>query len=211
VGNILVICDDPWHPARTPRAGLAPLAGHGVSFDWIEYAGEWSAERMAAYPLTILTKSNHTSADDRAPWMTPEVEAAFRAYVGGGGGLLAIHSGTAGYLECPTLRGLLGGVFARHPAQCPVTVEPRVGHPLCSASAPFTLVDEHYMIELDDPQADVFLTTRSEHGAQPAGWTRREGTGRVCVLTPGHNLEIWLRPEYQALIANAIGWCQPGA
>ncbi len=204
----LVLCDDRWHPARTPRAGLAPLGGSDFAFDWIEHAGDWSAERMAAYQLVVLTKSNNISATEHDPWVTAEVEAAFLDYVRRGNGLLAIHSGTAGYKETPVLRALLGGVFAHHPAQCPVTVEPLQGHPLAAGAAPFTLVDEHYMMELDDSQADVFLTARSEHGAQPAGWTRAEGAGRVAVLTPGHNLEVWLEPSYQTLIHNCLSWCE---
>ena len=66
---------------------------------------------------------------------------------------------------------------------------------------------ETLLREFDDPEADLFLTTRSEHGAQPGGWTRLEGDGRVCVLTPGHNVEVWLEPNYQVLIANALRWC----
>ena len=203
----LVICDDYWHPARTARAGLAALEGHGFEFDWIEHAAEWSAERMADYSLTILTKSNNVSATDRSPWVTDAVEHAFRDYVRQGNGLLAIHSGTADYVQKPVLRALLGGVFISHPPQCMVTVEPRAPHPLTAGSAAFTLKDEHYFMEQDDAQADVFLTSRSEHGDQPAGWTRPEGGGRVCVLTPGHNLEVWQHPAYQALIGNGLAWC----
>jgi uncharacterized protein len=168
----LVICDDYWHPARTPRAGLAPLEGQGFEFDWIEHAGEWSAERMADYQLVVLTKANNISAADQSPWVTDQVEHAFRDYIRQGNGLLAIHSGTAGYTQKPVLRAVLGGVFISHPPQCMVTVEPRAPHPLTAGSAAFTLKDEHYFMELDDAQADVFLTSGSEHGAQPAGWTR---------------------------------------
>ena len=203
----LVLCDDYWHPARTARAGLGPLSDRGFEFDWIEHAGEWSAERMAEYPVALLTKANNISSADQRPWVSPEVEESLRDYVAKGNGLLAIHSGTAGYTETPVLRGLLGGVFVSHPPQCLVTIVPHAGHPLAGGSATFTLRDEHYVMALDDAQADLFLTTRSEHGAQPAGWTRREGAGRVCVLTPGHNLEIWLHAAYQALIRNALMWC----
>ena len=80
-------------------------------FDWIENAGEWSAERMAAYPLVILTKANHTSSTDQTAWMTETVQAAFAAYVQQGHGLLAIHSGAVGYAQWPGLRRLLGGPF----------------------------------------------------------------------------------------------------
>jgi type 1 glutamine amidotransferase len=88
-----------------------------------------------------------------------------------------------------------------------VTVEPQAGHLLTAGSTPFAAVDEHYQMALDDDQADVFLTTISEHATQPGGWTRTEGQGRVCVLTPGHNLEVWVQPSYQTLLLNALRWC----
>lgn len=205
--NVLVLCDDYWHPARTPKAGLAPLAGSGFKFDFIDNAGDWSAAQMAAYPVVLFTKSNNVSASDKTEWMTDDVQQAFVDYVCNGGGLLVVHSGTAGYRETPVLRRLMGGIFIHHPEQCPVTVEPVQGHPLTEGSEPFTLKDEHYHMEFDAPDADLFLTTVSEHGTQPAGWTRTEGQGRICVLTPGHNVEVWLHPSYQVLLKNSLQWC----
>jgi type 1 glutamine amidotransferase len=107
----------------------------------------------------------------------------------------------------PVLRNVLGGVFTHHPEQCPVTMEPKTGHLLSEATPSFTVTDEHYHMALDDPRADVFLITRSEHGEQPGGWRRNEGTGRVAVLTPGHNLEVWLQPAYQSLLLHSLRWC----
>jgi len=203
----LVLCDDYWHPARVPRAGLSGLIAQGFDFDWIEDAREWSRERMAAYPLVILTKSNHVSSADQSGWMTEEVQSAFAEYVRKGHGLLAIHSGTAGYQEMPVLRSLLGGVFTHHPEQCMVSMELQTNHPLITGIPPFTVKDEHYFMSMYDSQANVFMTSHSEHGEQPAGWRRTEGNGRVAVLTPGHNLEVWLHPSYQALLLNALRWC----
>ncbi|HHX43633.1 MAG TPA: ThuA domain-containing protein [Chloroflexi bacterium] len=203
----LVICDDYWHHADVPRAGLGALGDGAFAFDWIEDAKEWSAERMAPYPLVVLVKSNNVSSTDREPWVDDAVEQAFLEYVRSGKGLLAIHSGTASYQDRPVLRGLLGGVFLRHPPQCDVTVTPKEGHPLVAGATAFTVKDEHYLMALDDETADVFLTTASEHGTEPGGWTRTEGEGRVCVLTPGHNVEVWLHPSFQALLRNALRWC----
>jgi type 1 glutamine amidotransferase len=203
----LVLCDDYWHPARVPREGLSGFNNKEFAFDWIEDAREWSADRMTAYPLVILTKSNHISSSDQSGWMTEKVQSAFADYVHSGNGLLAIHSGTAGYQEMPVLRSLLGGVFTHHPEQCAVTVEPRTGHPLAMDIPSFTLKDEHYFMAMYDPQVDVFMTSHSEHGEQPAGWRRTEGAGRVAVLTPGHNVEVWLHPSYQTLLLNALRWC----
>jgi type 1 glutamine amidotransferase len=205
--HVLGLCDDYWHPARVVRAGLELLQKEGFVFDWIENAADWSPLRMSDYPLVVLAKSNNISSTDQAPWMAEPVQQAFREYVRSGRGLLGLHSGTAGYTETPVLRALLGGVFAHHPPQCPVTVVPQEGHSLTAGSAPFTLQDEHYFMELDDIQAEVFLTSTSEHGSQPAGWVRTEGTGRVGVLTPGHTVEVFLHPSYQALIRNVLTWC----
>jgi uncharacterized protein len=205
--HILVLSDDYWHPARVPRSGLGALKDSSFSFDWIENAAEWSAEQMAKYPLTILTKSNNVSAADQSGWMTDSIQAAFVDYVQRGNGLLAIHSGLAGWAEMPALRGLLGGVFTHHPEQCLVTVEPQAGHALTAGCQPFTLKDEHYFMALDDARAEVFLTTRSDHGTQPGGWRRTQGKGRVGVLTPGHNVEVWLNPSFQALLVNSLKWC----
>jgi type 1 glutamine amidotransferase len=204
--HVLVLCDDRWHPASTVRTGLGGLGDGEFEFDWIENAAEWTAERMAEYPVVLFSKSDNVSASDQTSWVSEEAQEAFVEYVRRGNGLLAVHSGTV-YARMPVMRGLLGGAFIRHPKQCPVAVEPKEGHLLTAGSASFTEMDEHYMMELDDAGADLFLTTSSEHGTQPAGWTRTEGEGRVCVLSPGHNAEVWLHPSFQALLRNALCWC----
>jgi len=205
--KVLVLCDDYWHPGRIPREGLRALHANEFAFEWIEDARDLSPDTMMAYPLVILTKSNKVSSNDQAGWMTEEMQAAFSEYVRKGNGLLAIHSGTAEYEHKPVLRSLLGGIFHHHPEQCPVTVTPHEGHPLCAGASSFTLKDEHYFMAMDDPDVDVFVTTSSEHGEQPGAWKRVEGNGRVAVLTPGHNLEVWLHSSFQTLVVNCLRWC----
>ena len=203
--RILVFSGDIWHPARIVRAGLERL--EDFEFAWIEHADEWPAEGIFEYPLMVLAKANQISEIDKRPWVTPEIEKMLLDYVRRGNGLLIVHGGLARYGQLPDLRALMGGTFIQHPKQCLVTVEPKAGHPLTVGSTPFTLTDEHYFVELDDAGADVFLTTVSEHGSQPGGWTRLEGEGRVCALTPSHNLEGWQHPLFQALLINALRWC----
>ena len=209
--RILVIADDFWHPANVPMAGLERLSMMNVAFDWITDAQDWTADLMAQYPLTILTKSNNRSSTDTEKWMTPAIEQAFVDYVSAGHGLIAIHSGTAGYQENMTLRALLGGVFLQHPPQCDVTIEPRGESLLTDGVTPFTVRDEHYHMAVDDPEAIVILTAKSIYGEQPAGWLRHEGQGKVAVLTPGHNLDVWMQPAYQLMITHAIQHCAASA
>ena len=204
--QVLLLCDDKWHPARVARAGIEALGTQDFQFDVIEDAREWSAERMGRYPLVLLAKSNHITAVENVPWITPEVEEAFSSYVAAGGGLLVVHSGTI-VRESPELTRLIGGTFTQHPPQCDVTITPQGEHPITLNVEPFTIKDEHYFMETTDMYANHFLSTISEHGSQSGGWLREEGEGRVCVLTPGHNVEVWLHPEFQTLLRNALNWC----
>lgn len=200
--RVLGLCGDIWHLCEVPQKGLTGLGQFGFEFDWINNTKEWSAERMGEYAVVILTKANNISSTDERPWVTKSIQRDFFGFVQNGGGLLVLHSGTADYQKASKLRALIGGVFRAHPDQCPVTIEPLEGHPLNKGSEAFTLMDEHYFMDMDDELVDVFLTTKSEYGSQPAGWTRTEGAGRVCVLTPGHSLEVWKHPSYQALLQN---------
>lgn len=208
VPRILVFCDDLYHPASTARAGLAPLeAPDGFKFEWIENASGWDPARLRGCPAVLLSKSNVCSATDKTPWLSGPAGEALRDYVRAGGGLVAVHSGTASYKDVPAVRAVLGGVFESHPPPCSVTVEAVAGHPLIAGvRESFTIHDEHYQMTMDDSTADVFLRTRSAYGVQPAGWIRCEGAGRVVVLTPGHFPGVWLQPSYQILLRNALRW-----
>lgn len=209
-----VMCDDNYHPASTVMAGLEPLRQAGYDFEFSLTAEDWSEDKLSDYPLLILSKSNRISAAVEGEWMTEEVERALSAYIAQGGGLLVLHSGTVGYAASEPLMKLIGGVFTHHPEQCPVTLTPVAGHPITAGLpelAPFTVRDEHYFIQqAASVSAEHFLTSSSEHGSQPAGWTLCHGKGRVCVLTPGHNLDAWLHPGYQELLHRSLAWCATG-
>ena len=128
---------------------------------------------------------------------------SFVSYVRQGGSILFLHSGTAQYEKRTFVCQLMGGTFDHHPPQCPVTLEAKE-HPLTAGFKSFTSKDEHYHMTMNDPKVDVFLHAMSEHGKQPAGWTKRAGKGRVCVLTPGHNLEVWQHPSYRGILRHSL-------
>lgn len=205
--NILVLCDDKWHPAATPRNGLAQMAQGEFSFGYVEDGRDWSARKIADADVLLLTKSNNISATNTDAWVDDEVARELRDFVAGGKGLLVVHSGTVGYNEIPVLHKLIGGGFVEHPPQCTVTIQPVSDHRLTTGLAPFAVHDEHYMMTPLADDVEVFLTTQSEHGSQPGGWLRREGAGYVGVLTPGHNVEVWQHPTFQRLLQRTLRWC----
>ncbi len=207
--HTLVLCDDQWHPAADVQRGLAALVQSSFRLEFVTDGGDWSPTQLDDFSLVIVAKANHRHANDLRPWLTEQTEGVFCDFVQRGGGLFLIHGGTC-YKDLPRMRAVAGGAFLRHPNPCPVTLGPVPPHALTDGVSEFVITDEHYLVALDAADAEVFLTSRSDHGVQPAGWTRREGSGRVCVLTPGHNVEVWLHPEFQKLLCNGLDWLATG-
>ncbi|ATC65544.1 hypothetical protein CMV30_17190 [Nibricoccus aquaticus] len=199
-----VFCNDTWHPASIIQKGLSSLARDDFRFEWLDTPEAWSGASFTHYDFIILAKGNTTSPGDQSPWLTPIIEEKFLEHVRSGKGLLCLHAGTC-YRNNPKLRALAGGAFIQHPPPCPVALEPRADHPITAGVSATTFHDEHYEMAFDDARADVFLRTSSQHGSQPAGWTRAE-KGRVCVLTPGHTEEAWSNAQFQKLLDNALRW-----
>ena len=135
------------------------------------------------------------------------------------------HEGklTAG-IEGSPLDNMIGCRFLGHPNNCPVTVQSVKPHPVTEGVSQFTEIDEHYRIEITSPDADVIAASYSPpqgdkskyqddpyHNTPasicPAVYVRSQGKGRVCVLTSGHLLPVWLSPQFQRMLINALNWC----
>jgi uncharacterized protein len=201
----LVLCDDQWHPAETVRRGLDALKNLPLDLEYLEDGSRWTPSLMKNFPLVVVAKANHVCATNQNPWLGDETQSAFRDFVRGGGGLLLLHGGVC-YKDLPVMRAVSGGAFLRHPDPCAVTFEPKAARQITLGVSPFTETDEQYFVSLDTDKTEVFLQSRSMHGVQPAGWTRVEGAGRVCVLTLGHNPDVWMHPEFQKVLLNAFRW-----
>jgi len=222
--RILLLCDDRYHPGNIPAQGCEPLKEKGFTIDVIQDAKDFNADMLSQYAVVIMSKSDHTSSQDHAPWKTAAVQDAFVKYVEGGGGLLVSHSGTVAGESTDTLNQLIGCRFSHHPQQSPVTVQAIKPHPITEGAGMFCEVDEHYFLEIlaqdvdilaaayAPPQGDVSKYATEPYnnapgGIVPAAYVRTQGKGRVCVLTPGHNLKVWHDDNFQRMLVNALNWC----
>jgi len=222
--RVLLLCDDYWHPAQIPIDGVAPLATQGFQFDAITNAKDFSPNMLSSYPIVLLAKSDEVSQEDKTSWKTEDVQKAFASYVENGGGLLVAHSGIVAGGKTEVLDNLIGCRFVYHPNACPVTVQPIKTHPVTEGVGMFCETDEHYRIEIIASDTDILIASYSPpQGVAekyqedpynntpawicPAGYVRTQGKGRVCVLTPGHLLPVWLNLQYQRTVANALKWC----
>ena len=97
-------------------------------------------------------------------------------------------------------------------------------HPVMEGVEMFIETDEHYNIEILTNDIEIIAAAyappqgeeskyesepyfNTPGGIYPAAYVRTQGKGKVCVLTPGHNLEVWQNPNFQRLLENALRWC----
>lgn len=214
--KVLVICNDFWHPGEVVARGLKPLEKKGYELDVVMYARDiLTPEMIRGYSVIVNAKSNVFGPANDAPWFDEELPTMvmprdFRDYVEEGHGFIALHAGNCySRKNCPDMADLTGNDFIGHPAQCDVTYESAGNHPVMQGVEPFTVRDEHYMLDVFAADAEVFMTgtSDSEAGTQPAGYARSMGRGRFVCLSPGHNCHVLLHPQFQKLMSNALDWC----
>ena len=215
--DILVLCDDRWHPGEVVEKGMAFLKEEGFGLDFVKDAKDiLTPERIRRYPLLVNAKGNAISCGNDAPWFEDGVTEVgpkeLQSYVREGGGFLSIHAGNSFTAKtCRDYTEFVGNSFVTHPPRCDVKVTVTGKHPVTEGVADFCIRDEHY--QLDQLAEDILplLTTRSENGGeQMGGYVRAMGKGRICVLTPGHILSVWENPQFRKLVKNAICWCAGG-
>ena len=207
--KILVICDDFYHHGEIIKEGLSFLQDEcelTYATDMSEYS--FADKPLSDYSVVIVAKDKHTSKSKEESWFTGEVEKQFADYADNEGGLIFLHAGSVLCKHSPLLKSISGCEFSSHPEQCVVDFCITSPHAITKGAVNFFEKDEHYFIDFTATDAEVFLESRSAHGVQPAGYVRTHNdSGRVCVLTPGHNLSVFQNDQYKKMIRNAVYWC----
>lgn len=212
--QVLVICDDMWHPGEVIMRGLKGVGEGEMVFDFVMDAKDiLTPEMLKKYDVVMNCKTDNLTGANTAPWFedgVTEVGAEeFEKYVRAGGGFLSVHAGnTYGEKVCPEYARFVGNSFVTHPPRCEVELQVVKEHPVAKGVENFKIRDEHYQIDLIAADADVFLESVSERGGrQIAGYTRKMGDGKICVLTPGHILAVWENENFRKLLVQAVRWC----
>jgi len=223
--RVLLFCDDQHHPGDVPANGVEPLKEKGITVDVIQNPKDFCPSTLENYNAVIMSKCDHVTMENHESWKTDAIQDAFIQYVENGGGLIVTHSGTVAGKNTGKLDRLIGCKFKSHPAQVPVTVQPIKPHPITEGVEMFVETDEHYHLEILAPDIDIIAASYApaqgdpekygtEHwyfnapaNISPAVYVRTQGNGRVCMLAPGHNLEVWLNPQFQRMLENALYWC----
>jgi type 1 glutamine amidotransferase len=209
--DILVLCDDFWHPGEVIKRGFGSIKTDAYAFDFVCDGKDILYPRMLErYAAIINCKGNVLTAANNGVWFEDGVTEVgvkeLEAYVKGGHGFLSLHSGNTAK-EASAYGDFVGNTFVGHPPRCSINVEITGSHPITRGVGNFTIRDEHYNIKCRAPDAvELFRTVSETGGSQIGGYVRQIGKGRLCVMTPGHILSVWEHPSYQKLILNALDW-----
>ncbi len=217
------------HEESIARAG-ALLQSQAKAAGW----GIYQTENGAAFTPAILSRFNAVVFNNvSGDVFTPDQRAAFKAYVEGGGGFVALHAsgGDFSYAWPWYVNELIGAQFIGHPMNpqfqnAKVNVVDKT-NPM-TATLPDTLerTDEwysfdkvvpkpgyHVLMTLDEKtyrtvfEPTSFYSKNIAMGAEhPIAWWHCQGKGRAIYNAMGHTKETYAEPAYQAMLLGAIKW-----
>lgn len=202
--NILMITDGRLHPPLMGRFWLRyTLAGmQGFNFARVHSMEEILRVDLRGFQGMVLYFHH--------PHISAAALDAFDAFVTGGGGVLAIHSVTASFLETARFAEIIGGKFTGHGPVETFRVMPSKGSDAAFGRIPaFDVTDELYLHDLQ-PDIETHFTALHENEAVPLVWTRQHGAGRVCYACPGHRAASLRVPEYQQILTRGLEWATRG-
>ncbi|MCL1997403.1 MAG: ThuA domain-containing protein [Turicibacter sp.] len=222
--RILLFCDEHYHPGQVVIDGMSPLKAKGYNFDIIKNGRDFQLGMLQDYEVVVMTKCDEATPEDRESWKSAEIQREFVEFVENGGGLLFVHSGLVAGKDTAIMDSLAGARFKWHPKDSAVWVEPIKPHPIVDGVRSFCEVDEHYYLENVADDVDIIMAsyspsqgvpekyesepyTNAPAKLEPAGYVRTQGKGRICGLTPGHHLHVWLNENFQKLLENSLQWC----
>jgi type 1 glutamine amidotransferase len=201
-------------------AGIALIqnlgAAHGFGVDVSEDADVFTPQNLGAYRAVVFL---NTTGDV----LNAGQQAAFEAYVRGGGGWVGVHAAADTEYAWPFYGELLGGAwFSDHPAIQAATLHVEDGaHPSTRhLPASFSFTDEWYNFRANPRGAvDVLLTLDEASyspgpgamGDHPIAWSRALGAGRAWYTNLGHRSETYGDPLFAQHLLGGIRWAAAGS
>lgn len=218
--TILAVVGDYYHRADWAEEALRKAAEsiEGAALRFAD-AERLEAELAARPDAVVLFKEDRLNPQDPEPevrrWMTLPVQERIVRYVEQGGSWVAWHSGLASYDPAGPYVRMLRGYFRYHPQEHQIVRYIGVtgdksgtgAASLLAPAEPFEILDEHYFVECDEANTNVFLRSVSVDGESVAGWAHVYGEGKVCCLTPAHRREGMIHDAVTDTLRRILRWC----
>ena len=186
-------------------------AAHGFGVETTEDASRFTRKGLATYRAVIFLNTTGEVLNNRQ-------QAAFEAYIRGGGGWVGVHSAADTEHAWPFYGKLLGGSWFRiHPAIQSARLQVEKGnHPSTRHYPPsFPFTDEWYNFRAN-PRGKVLILLTIDEGSydpgsgamgdHPIAWYRALGQGRAWYTNLGHRSETYSDPSFAQHLLGGILW-----
>lgn len=203
--KVLAIVGDYYHPEEKIKKTLDFVLEDIYKINYASINTFSTLIRENPY-LVIIGRENKLNPQDEnsLTWMDEKIENLLVDYVSNGGKLLVLHSGLASYdVEGKYVKELTKGYFKYHSERKMVKYYGR--YPNEEKEISFEIFDEHYFVEVDRENTNIFLYSASLDGESIAGWYHNYGKGKILCLTPAHN-EALYDEKLRYLLRDLILW-----
>jgi type 1 glutamine amidotransferase len=177
---------------------------------------KWGAKNLDDFDAVVFFTDGNLDMDDS------QKADLLRFVRDDGKGFIGIHSATITFVGWPEYGEMIGGYFDGHPwgtFDAPFLVEDPTFPGMSRIPREFTMKDEIYQIKdysrdkvrvllrLDASKLDLSRKeVHREDGDFAVAWARDYGKGRVLYNGMGHQIEVWERPEIQAMWLEMVRW-----
>lgn len=192
-------------------------AERGFDVDVSDDPASFTDVNLAQYAALVFSNSNNEAFSSDAQ------RDAFKSYIQGGGGFVAIHSASGSERSWPYFWSVLGGKFVRHPVlqTFQVHVADSTFAPVQGLPVDFAWTDECYFLDHLNPDIHPVLVTDrtalkglsalrinvdSFPNPLPLAWYHRFDGGREFYVALGHRKEDYANPVLYGVIERGIMW-----
>ncbi|MGR6918538.1 ThuA domain-containing protein [[Actinomadura] parvosata] len=191
-------------------AGTQAIRDLGATGDFTVDATEdgaaFTAANLAQYRAVVFLSTTGDVLNDTQ-------QAAFQAYVDGGGGYVGVHAAADTEYNWPYYGQLMGAWFNNHPAiqQATVRTEDRAHAATAHLGATWSRTDEWYNYRTN-PRPNVRVLQSLDEGSYSGGgmgdhpitWCHPQSSGRSFYTGLGHTQESYADPSFRALLLGGI-------
>jgi uncharacterized protein len=170
----------------------------GINMSYTTDPDDLNTENLAKYDGLIIY-ANHEK-------ITPSQEAALKAFVEGGKGLIPLHSAAGCFLNSEWYFNTIGGQFASHKTGDFVNVILKPEHPVMKGITNFSTWDETYVHKNLNPDKTILGERIEGDHHEPYTWVRTQGKGRVFYTAYGHEDRTWTNLGFLNLVRNGVLW-----
>jgi type 1 glutamine amidotransferase len=208
--NVLVFSETAGFRHDAISTGIQAIRELGAANDFAVDATEDSnafvAANLAQYKAVVFLNTTGDVLNDGQ-------QAAFQAYVDGGGGYVGVHSAADTEYDWPYYGQLMGAWFINHPAiqQATVRNEDRAHAATAHLGTTWSRTDEWYNYR-SNPRPNVRVLQSLDEGSYSGGgmgdhpitWCRPQSSGRAFYTGLGHTRESYADPNFRTLLLGGI-------